>query len=131
MLSAIIFIGNLISLATAKRVPGTVIEIVTNVNSDGYVSYALKVVFREDTTNRRREFISSWSSNPPAYNEDERITVFYDPQNPEKAEIGDFRNLFATPTSLFLFAVFFFFCTFLMIMIRRNIMRRNEMFDIW
>jgi hypothetical protein len=122
-----LYLNSLLFLAKAKSVPGIVIELVPipNVSSDGYV-YAPKVVFWEETTERRFEFLFSVGSNPPAYNEDERITVFYDPENPEDAMIGDFRNFFAIPTFLFLFAVFFFFCTFLAIMIRRKIMRQTE-----
>jgi len=125
IVSVFIFICNLLILATTKSVRGTIIELVPKPN-DSLERHFLKVVFREETTKRRFEFISSQSFSPTAYNEDERITVFYDPENPEDAMIGDFRNFLAIPTFLFLFAVFFFFCTFLAIMIRRKIMRQTE-----
>ena len=122
--SAIAYLHPLLFLAKAKSVPGTVIELVPNVSSDGYAS---KVAFWEETRERRFEFISPWSLKFPAYNEDERITVFYDPENPENAHIGDFRNLFAIPTILFFPGVVFFKCGFLAIRIRRKIMRQKEM----
>jgi hypothetical protein len=107
-------------------VPGTVIELVpkSNYSFDGYF---LKVAFREETTKRRFEFISSESSYPPAYNEDERITVFYDPENPEDSRIGDCRNLFIVPTTLFPPGAFFFVFGFLLIRTRRKIIRQKEM----
>ena len=119
-------LNTLLFLAKAKSVPGTVIELVPKVSLDGYFLYVPKVVFREETTRRRFEFISSLSSYPPAYNEDERITVFYDPDNPENAKIGDFRNLFAIPTILFLSAAFFFVIGFLLIRMRRKIIRQID-----
>ena len=59
-------------LVKAKSGPGTVIEL----------GYAPKVAFWEDTRERRFEFISSLDFSLTTYNEDERITVFYDPENP-------------------------------------------------
>jgi hypothetical protein len=123
-----LYLNSLLFLAKAKSVPGIVIELVPipNVSSDGYV-YAPKVVFWEETTERRFEFLFSVGSNPPAYNEDERITVFYDPENPENAKIGDFSRLFLGPTILFLSGAFFFMCGFLLIRMRRKIIRQKEM----
>ena len=111
-------------LAKAKSVQGTVIGLVPNVSSDGY---ALKVAFWEENRERRFEVISSWSLNPQAYNEDERITVFYDPENPKNAKIGDFIDFFVVPTFLFILGAHFFLCGFLAIRMRRKIMRQKEM----
>jgi len=127
--SAGLFLENLLFFAKAKSVPGTVIEVVPipTDSSEHHVFCATKVVFREETTERRFEFISSESLYPPAYSEDERITVFYDPENPENARIGDFRNLVVMPTVLFLYGTFFFMIGFLLIRTRRKIMRQKKM----
>jgi hypothetical protein len=130
LVGAGLFLNALLFLAKAKSVPGTVIELVPNPNHyvyPGGYGCAPKVGFWEETRERRFEFISSESSYPPAYNEDERITVFYDPENPENAKIGDFRNLFVMPTVLFLYGTFFFVIGSLLIRTRRKIMRLKEM----
>jgi hypothetical protein len=111
LIAASLFLNTLLFPAKAKSVPGTVIELVPNVGSDGYIP---KVAFWEETRERRFEVSSSLGRSLTAYNEDERITVFYDPENPENAKIGDFTNLFAIPTILFFSGAFFFLCGFLM-----------------
>ena len=128
LVGAGLFLNALLFLAKAKRVPGTVIELVPNhyVYPGGYAC-APKVGFWEETRKRRFEFISSESAYPPAYSEDERITVFYDPENPENAKIGDFRNLLVMPIVLFFYGMFFFVIGFLLIRARLSQMRQKEM----
>ena len=48
-----------------------------------------------------------------AFWEETRVTVFYDPENPENAKIGDFGNFFALPTAFFLIGTLCFLCGFL------------------
>ena len=129
--AASLYLNTLLFLAKAKRAQGIVIELVRKVSSDGSVLYAPKVVFWEETTERRFQLISSISSAHPAYNEDEKISVFYDPENPENAKIGDFEHLFfhlfLLPTIAFFFGGFLFVIGFLLIRMRRKIIRQKEM----
>jgi hypothetical protein len=111
--SAIAYLDTLLFLAKAKNVQGTVIGLVPNVSSGGNVLYAPKVTFWEETRESRFEFTPPLGLGQSAYTEDKRIKVFYDPENPENAKIGDFTNLFAGPTILFLTGVLCFLCGFL------------------
>ena len=128
--AASLYLNTLLFLAKAKSVPGTVIEVVP-IPKDSPERHALfcvtKVVFREETTKRRFELIPHSGFSLTDYNEDERITVFYDPENPENAKIGDFEELFLCGTIFFLPGAFFFVIGFLLIRTRRKIMRQKEM----
>ena len=122
---AIACLDNLLFFTKAKSVQGTIIELVPNQNVSSEYNF-LKVAFREETTKGRYIFISSISTK--VYNEDEKIKVFYDPENPEDAKIGNFENLlnlFGIPIFLFLLAAFFFLCPLLSIGIRRRIRRQK------
>ena len=109
---AIIGIDNLIFLSKAESVKGTIIEFVPKPNDRIERSY-LKIEFREKNTKRRIEFISSISFRPKAYNVDDKIKVFYDPENPEDAETGTDELLLGGAVLLipaaFLFAIGFYF----------------------
>jgi hypothetical protein len=122
---AIAYLDNLLFLAKSKSVQGTIIELVPKPN-DSSERYFLKVAFRGEITKRRYEFISSLSFNKTAYNEDERIKVFYDPKNPENARIRDFEELFAIPTIILLSGAFLFVIGFLLIRTRHKIMRQID-----
>jgi hypothetical protein len=124
--AAILYLETIPFLVKSKSVQGTIIELVPKPN-DSSERYFLKVVFREETTKRRYEIISSPSFNKTVYNEDEKIKVFYDPKNPENARIGDFIDFFVVPTLLFILGAHFFLCGFLAIRIRRKIMQQKEM----
>jgi hypothetical protein len=67
------------------QVPGEVVSLDTNCDNDG-CAYAPIVSFktREEKT---VTFESTYSSNPPAYEIGEKVTVIYLPDNPEKAVI--------------------------------------------
>jgi hypothetical protein len=91
--------NTLFFLVKAESVPGTVI--------DGYVP---KIAFREETTKRRFEFIPSLDYSLTTYNEDERITVYYDPENPGNAKIVDLTNIFTLPTFFSLLCALCFLC---------------------
>lgn len=111
-------IKTLLFLAQAKSVKGTVIEVVP-ISRDSPESRSLlrvtKVVFREETTKHRYELIPHSGFSVTDYNEDERITVFYDVENPRKAKIGDFEELFLYGTIIFLLGVVLFLCGWLLI----------------
>jgi hypothetical protein len=68
--------------------PGIVVGLHENYDSDGS-TYTPIVQFRTDS-GQSVEFVSSYSSSPPAYRVGETVTVVYPPENPEKAIIkGD------------------------------------------
>ena len=102
VIAANLILSTLFFLVKAENVPGTVID-----------SNGPKIAFREEITNRRFEFSPSLVWSTTDYYEDERITVFYDPENPRDAKIVDYTNLFALPVILFLISAFCFSCGFL------------------
>jgi hypothetical protein len=70
------------------EVPGVVIDLQENYDSDGS-SYTPVVQFRAKG-GQSIEFVSSYSSSPPAYDVGESVTVVYPPDNPSDAIIkGD------------------------------------------
>ena len=96
IVSAIICINNLLFLAKSKSVQGTIIELVPKPN-DSSERFFLKITYREETTKRRYEFISSLSVSATGYNEDEKIEVFYNRENLEEAKIGVYDGLLGVP----------------------------------
>jgi hypothetical protein len=111
-------IKTLLFLAQAKSVKGTVIEVVP-ISKNNPESRSLlrvtKVVFREETTKQRYEFIPHSGFSLTDYNEDERITVFYEAENPKKTKIGDFEELFLYGTIILLLGAILFLCGWLLI----------------
>jgi len=91
-------------LKKSLKAEGTVIELMRSrskrryTNSSGSVSrsskksYAPLVEFQTDDGNTV-EFVSSSSSNPPAYGEGDRVEVLYDPWEPTDAKINNFFSL--------------------------------------
>ena len=67
------------------QTPGEVINLATRCDDDG-CSYAPVVRF-ELQNGRTMSFDSSFSSNPPAYDVGDKVTVIYLPDAPEKADI--------------------------------------------
>ena len=123
--AALLYLEAIPFLVKSKSVQGTIIGLVPKPN-DSSERYFLKVVFREETTKRRYEFVSSLSFNKTAYNEDEKIKVFYDPKNPENARIGDLIGFFVVPTLFFILGAHFFLVGFFAIRIRRKILRQKK-----
>lgn len=68
-----------------EQAPGEVISLSTNCDDEG-CAYAPVVSFKTRDGNKVT-FESSFSSNPPAYEVGEKVTVFYPPDAPEKAII--------------------------------------------
>ena len=100
--AAILYLDTIPFYAKAKSVQGTVIELVPDASLEGY---APKGTFWDENRERRFEVIFSLSYSLKGYNEDERVTVFYDPEKPENARIGDFIDFFVVPTFFFLIGV--------------------------
>ena len=70
------------------EVPGVVVNLQENYDSDG--STYTPVVQFKTSSGQSIEFVSSYSSNPPAYDVGESVTVVYPPENPADAIIkGD------------------------------------------
>lgn len=65
--------------------PGVVVALHENYDSDG--STYKPVVQFHTPGGQKVEFTSSYSSNPPAYEIGERVTVVYNPDEPSKAVI--------------------------------------------
>jgi hypothetical protein len=126
IVSAIFFVDTLLFLFKAESVQGTIVELVP-IPNDSLEPYYLKVAFREETTKRRFEFISSGHFSSKAYNEDEKINVFYDPKNPEDAKAGDSGELFEWKLIILFPGLFFFWVGFFFIRTGRKIIRPKKL----
>jgi flagellar biogenesis protein FliO len=76
--------------AAAVKTSGTVVDLIAK----GKRSYAPVVTYNDDAGVKHR-FVSNVSSNPPGYEIGERIDIYYDPKNPDDAEIAGWREYFA------------------------------------
>ncbi len=82
-------------LRTAIPVQGVVVENVYRQSSssrDNGPSYYPHVQFRT-TDGQAIDFVSSTGSSPPSYSVNQPVTVLYDPQQPYKASINSFGQL--------------------------------------
>lgn len=93
-------------LTDAERAPGTVVSLEwrTDHHSSGYrkkgVSdepMAYPVVEFTSADGTRRTFRNSTGSNPPSYEEGERVEVLYRADSPEDARINGFVSLWLLP----------------------------------
>ena len=82
-------------IAKAVKADGVVSDMVRSYSNRSY-SYApvVRFVARDG---KKIEFKSSVSSNPPSYRIGQKVTVFYDPENPQTAKINSFMSLWALP----------------------------------
>ena len=85
---------------------GTVIDLEYRDSDEGSGTYAPVVEFidRDGVT---RTHHSSSSSNPPAYKRGEEVTLYYLPDEPERAMIDSFSDRYLLPLILGLFALVF------------------------
>ncbi|MHC4758443.1 MAG: DUF3592 domain-containing protein [Planctomycetota bacterium] len=86
-------------LETAVKTEGKVVEMEKSY-SDGNSRYCPIFTFVDNTGNEQRAR-SSVSSYPPPYEVGDNIPVLYDPQNPEKADIDSFWNLWLASVVFF------------------------------
>ncbi|MFF2847118.1 DUF3592 domain-containing protein [Streptomyces sp. NPDC058001] len=92
-------------LADAERAPGTVVALewrsdhsgVSRKNRASDKPAAYPVVEFTSTDGTPRTFRSSTGSNPPAYEEGERVEVLYRADSPEDARINGFASLWLLP----------------------------------
>lgn len=78
-------------VASAARSEGVVIDLERSRSSD---STTYKPVVRFTAADgQERTFVTSWSSNPPAYSRGEKVQVLYPGDRPEEARIEGFFSL--------------------------------------
>ena len=85
---------------------GTVIDLEYRDSDDSSGTYAPVVGFT-DRDGQRRVYRSSSSSNPPAYKRGEQVTLYYLPDEPERAMIDSFSDRYLMPAIISLFALIF------------------------
>ncbi|HNB53803.1 MAG TPA: DUF3592 domain-containing protein [Anaerolineales bacterium] len=79
---------------------GTVIRLEESSDSDG-TSYS--PVFRYEVNGQTYEFESQNSSNPPTHQVGDQDTIFYDPADPQHAQIDSFMDMWLAPGLLLCF----------------------------
>ena len=92
-------------LTRAKATRGTVVHLVMRSSTDsedGSISYAYYPIIKfMAQTGEDIEFESSSGSNPPMYTVGQPVEILYDPQDPHRAKIHSFFDLWLA-TTLFL-----------------------------
>jgi hypothetical protein len=86
-------------LGTAQKAQGTVIRMVYSSDSDGGGGYSPVYTFRT-MSGQVIEVTDNISSNPPQFKEGQMIDVLYDPENPGRARINKWFNLYFVPLLL-------------------------------
>lgn len=81
---------------------GTVIRLDES-SSDGSTTYS--PVFQYQVNGQTYEFESQNSSSPPTHRVGDQDTIYYDPTNPEKAQIDSFMDMWLAPSLLVCFGV--------------------------
>ena len=108
------------------RTEGTVIDLQYRRDDEGGGTYAPVVEFF-DRDGQRQVHHSSSSSNPPAYDRGEKVTLYYKEGTPERAMIDSFTDRWMLPMILGIFAVVFggvgYVILYLMIRRRRTVAR--------
>ncbi|MBL6749169.1 MAG: DUF3592 domain-containing protein [Nevskia sp.] len=87
--SAMLFAGARSFIAHAARAEGVVTDLVQDADSK---NQAPQVQF-VDAGGHPQQFVSSLSSNPPAYARGDKVPVLYDPARPAHARIDAFFSL--------------------------------------
>lgn len=89
-----LFIRTRMFISKAQEVKGTVIRMVwSSGGSEGGGGYSPIYQFRT-LEGRMIEVHDGLSSNPPMFREGQSIDVLYDPENPQKARIKKWMNLY-------------------------------------
>lgn len=86
-------------LGTAQKAQGTVIRMVYSSDSDGGGGYSPVYTYRT-MSGQVIEVTDSMFSNPPQFKEGQMIDVLYDPENPGRARINKWFNLYFVPLLL-------------------------------
>jgi hypothetical protein len=77
---------------------GTVVELVHTSDSEAGSSYTPRVRYR--SASAERTFVSSVGTGWRRYEPGDRVSVLYDPENPEEARIRSFWDLWSGPALL-------------------------------
>ncbi len=84
--------------SNAIRATGAVVDLAKSAGQRGYLYYP--VVEFEAAFGLKTRFQAQVGSNPAGYKVGQQVTVLYDPQNPEKAEIDSASSLYFFPGCL-------------------------------
>lgn len=76
-------------LETARKTTGQVVELITNNTSKNKKTYAPVFTF-QDSRGKTHKIKSAYSSSSPSYEVGQEVDVFFNPQMPEEAILGDF-----------------------------------------
>jgi hypothetical protein len=96
-------------------------------DSDGYASYSYYPVCEFITADGRTIlFTSGIGSNPSSYDVNEEVEIRYDPDNPQKASINSFFNIWMAPFILGLLGLIFLLVGISMILTRYKNRRKRE-----
>ena len=93
-------------LEKAETAQGTVIEMIPKRSKDS-TTYSPVVSFTTKS-GQQINYTSSTSSNPPSYDVGENVQIFYDPANPNDAEINGFFSLWLGVIILGFIGIVFF-----------------------
>lgn len=77
-----------------EEVQGTVVRLESS-TSDGSTTYS--PVYSYTVNGQKYEYESVNSSNPPAHEVGEQVTLLYDPDHPDKARVNSFFELWLLP----------------------------------
>jgi hypothetical protein len=85
----------------AKGVPaeGVVVDLIEKRDSDGSSTYSPEVEF-QTPDGESHTYVSGTSSNPPSWDRGEKVTLRYDPGNPERVRLDGFMDNWFGPTIL-------------------------------
>jgi len=85
-------------LAQAFKTEATVVDVEKSTSDDGAMYYP--VFSFSDKNGNRHRIHSKMGSYPPAYKIGDTVTIFYDPQIPEKTKLDSFVSLWLGPVIL-------------------------------
>ena len=92
--------------AQAAQAEGTVVDLISNRDSDGDITYKPEVEFTT-AEGRTLSFTGGTASNPPSYDRGEKVKVYYSAANPEDARLDGFMEQWFGPLILGVFALVF------------------------
>lgn len=111
ILSACFFVHSINVKRTAVAAEGDVVALRTGEGDDGGTLYYPVIRFA-DRGGQEHMLYSRMGSRPAAFAVGERVTVLYDPTNPDHASIDSFFGLWAVPAILGIIGVFNLFMGF-------------------
>jgi hypothetical protein len=114
--------------ANSSSAEGVVIDLTRKYSSDGGATYAPVVAFK-DTSGTEITFTTGMASNPPAYTKGEKVSVMYNPGDPQDARIDTFFQLWFPALILSVMGLIFLLASLSMIIktVRGSAVNRNLM----